>query len=398
MKLIRDIISEKRQLASHAIQEPETERPDGTPGEKTSAQDAMIKADDSAPKEYPDTPAKDGFAAFFAENDEPFALDSDQMAEPLQVEDRPLQVLEDAPADRPSKLVLGKAFALDTGEDQIPQTDIVEEVGQDARPVEAFESSPVEEQDSGQSLKDVFRDLNTAEDASAEVEQENDPASDAERHVADLLDVDAVAEPQQERDNSSNGQPEAPVAAPPPPAARVALESVEVPKPASGRGMSRHGRVKTRLLGFNTSMNDEIDPMKDSEEAKPAAFTKFPVGWLIVVEGEGRGSAFSLFNGVSNIGRGTDQTVCLDFGDNSISRDAHASIAYDPRQQSFFIGHCGKANIVRRNDRPILSTEELEAGDHITIGETVLRFVPLCGPDFSWESAANTSQAHAANG
>ena len=73
------------------------------------------------------------------------------------------------------------------------------------------------------------------------------------------------------------------------------------------------------------------------------------------------------------------------------------SIAYDAKQESFFIGHCGKANIVRRNDRPVLSTEELNAGDHITIGETTLRFVPLCGPDFSWEKSLGNGPAIAAN-
>lgn len=159
--------------------------------------------------------------------------------------------------------------------------------------------------------------------------------------------------------------------------------AVEVPQPAVGRGASRHGRVKTRLLGFNTAMETDADPMLENDKAGAAPYTSFPVGWLIVVDGPGRGSAFTLFQGVSTIGRGEDQTVRLDFGDNSISRAGHASIAYDIRQKGFFIGHGGKANIVRRNDRPVLSTEELAAGDTIMIGETSLRFVPLCCRDFS---------------
>lgn len=188
--------------------------------------------------------------------------------------------------------------------------------------------------------------------------------------------------------------PETPSHPEPTPEAQIAeaqsstAASIAVPQPAMGRGEARHGRVKTRLLGFDTSPDTGLDPMARQQQAVAAPYTSFPVGWLIVVDGVGRGSAFTLFSGVSTIGRGEDQIVRLDFGDNAISRENHASIAYDPMGKSFFIGHGGKANLVRRNNRPVLSTEELTSGDQITIGETVLRFIPLCGPDFSWDAAA----------
>lgn len=175
-------------------------------------------------------------------------------------------------------------------------------------------------------------------------------------------------------------------------------QPVDVPQPAMGRGSSRQGRVKTRLLGFNSGQDSDVDPIVGGGEAKAAGYTKYPVGWLIVTGGPGHGSAFTLFNGVSKIGRGKDQTVSLDFGDNSISRENHAAIAFDAAQKSFFIGHGGKANLVRRNDRPVLSTEELSAGDKITIGETVLRFVPLCGPDFTWEEPEEGEWSNASHG
>ncbi|SLN73658.1 hypothetical protein ROG8370_03615 [Roseovarius gaetbuli] len=189
--------------------------------------------------------------------------------------------------------------------------------------------------------------------------------------------------------------PEPPQAMPQPtPKAQDAFQAVDVPQPAVGR----QGRVKTRLLGFSSSQDADIDPITGGADAKPAAHTNFPLGWLIVVAGPGRGAAFTLFNGVSKIGRGKDQTVPLDFGDNSISRENHAAIAYDPAKKIFFIGHGGKANLVRRNDRPVLSTEELSAGDEITIGETMLRFVPLCGADFTWEESKERDWSHASNG
>ena len=143
------------------------------------------------------------------------------------------------------------------------------------------------------------------------------------------------------------------------------------------------GRVKTRLLGFHSD-----DDMRDAFSAKKAVPTaqsiKCPVGWVVVVDGPGYGSSFALAAGLSTVGRGADQTVSLDFGDDSISRDNHASIAYDEEENQVLIGHGGKSNLVRLNGKALVSTEELRNGDQIRIGKTTLRFVALCGPDFSW--------------
>lgn len=163
---------------------------------------------------------------------------------------------------------------------------------------------------------------------------------------------------------------------------------VEVPAPAAGRTGRRAGRVKTRLLGFEQSQGAGIDLFDPAQKAGKSADAKFPVGWIVVIDGPGRGSSFSIFNGVSQIGRGEDQPVKLDFGDNSISRSNHAAVAYDSEQCAFFLGHGGKANLVRLNDKPVLSTEELASNDLIRIGETTLKFIALCGTDFDWERDA----------
>ncbi len=163
------------------------------------------------------------------------------------------------------------------------------------------------------------------------------------------------------------------------------------------------GRVKTRLLGFNRLEDKPSDPFaKASAQAAkpqvdaPPADPQFPVGWLIVLEGPGRGASFTLSGGVSKIGRGQDQAVRLDFGDTSISRDNHAAIAYDEEKRTFFIGHGGKANLVRLNDMPVLSTETISHDDLIRIGETTLRFIALCGPDFSWDMEGEADSPHEA--
>lgn len=147
-------------------------------------------------------------------------------------------------------------------------------------------------------------------------------------------------------------------------------------------------RAKTRLLGFQARELAARDPFAQDGAAPSdsAAGPHFPVGWIVVADGPGRGASFTLQAGVSSIGRGGDQTVRLDFGDTSISRQNHASIAYDDEAQRFFLGHGGKSNIVRLNGRPVLSTEDLGHCDTIRIGETTLRFVALCGDGFTWSN------------
>ncbi|KUF11095.1 FHA domain-containing protein [Pseudoponticoccus marisrubri] len=149
--------------------------------------------------------------------------------------------------------------------------------------------------------------------------------------------------------------------------------------PAAARG----GRVKTRLLGFHA--DDEGPGVFDGTPAPAARLdVTCPVGWVVIVDGPGRGTCFALSAGLSTLGRDASQTIALDFGDDCISRDTHASIAYDEEENSILIGHGGKSNLVRVNGKPLVSSAELHSGDEFRIGKTTCRFVALCGPDFSW--------------
>lgn len=162
----------------------------------------------------------------------------------------------------------------------------------------------------------------------------------------------------------------------------------------SGRAGRSAGRVKTRLLGFQADDNgpkdvfDETDKKAKDDAAAPS---QFPAGWIVVIDGPGRGSCFTLHSGVSQIGRGVDQAVRLDFGDTSISRNNHAAVAYDDEQGKFFLGHGGKSNLVRLNEMPVLSTEKMSNGDTIRIGETTLKFVAMCGEEFTWSGQGDVA-------
>ena len=175
----------------------------------------------------------------------------------------------------------------------------------------------------------------------------------------------------------------------------------EAPEAAAASPRKRRARNKTRLLGFEPSTSSSVEqPAEDEPEDDSSLPAKevlmFPVGWILVKEGPGRGACFPLTTGVSQIGRGRDQAVALDFGDMSVSRANHAAIAFDADKNSFHLGHGGKSNLVRLNGKPLLSTEELKNGDEITIGDTVLHLCALCGPDFNWDTDSSEGEEHVA--
>ena len=201
-----------------------------------------------------------------------------------------------------------------------------------------------------------------------------------------------------EEDHAPEPDPVQNEPAPEPDAAELARRQIEAmraqgfapdtPSPAENAAPAPRapaGRVRTRLLGFTGGETAlPRDPMDAAADAKSKPRVAFPVGWIVVARGPGRGAHFPLGSGVSLIGRGEDNSVCLDFGDTAISRQNHAAIAYDDEARAFYLGHGGKSNIIRLNGRPVLSTEEMHNGDEIRIGETVLKLVALCGADFTW--------------
>lgn len=135
----------------------------------------------------------------------------------------------------------------------------------------------------------------------------------------------------------------------------------------------------TRAIGAPT-----IDPAA----APPTPLGGPVVGWLAVVKGPGRGNFVPLGYGRNSIGRAPSERASINFGDNNISRVRHSVITYDPRGRKFYLGHGDSDNLTYLGDRPVLSAEELPPLAHIGIGETVLRFVPLCGDEFDWQDSA----------
>lgn len=154
---------------------------------------------------------------------------------------------------------------------------------------------------------------------------------------------------------------------------------------APDRASARARRNRTRLIGFDKSDGDVVDLFDEDKKVSPTERVQFPVGWMLVIDGPGRGHCFALTAGMAQIGRAEDQAIQLDFGDVAISRNNHAAIVFDPDEKKFLLGHGGKANIVRLNGKPVISNEDLVDGDTVSIGDTTLQLKTLISDDFSWD-------------
>lgn len=111
------------------------------------------------------------------------------------------------------------------------------------------------------------------------------------------------------------------------------------------------------------------------------------VGWLVCIEGDVLGKAFELKNGKNFIGRSTNMDVVL-AGDASVSRERHAIVTYEPKGRVFFAQPGESRELFYVDDQVVLMSIQLKDRSILSVGNTKLMFIPLCGPDFSWDDVS----------
>lgn len=107
------------------------------------------------------------------------------------------------------------------------------------------------------------------------------------------------------------------------------------------------------------------------------------VGWIVCIQGPDKGRDWRLVAGNNFIGRSAQMPVALT-GDDAVSRERHAVITFEPRQQAFSISAGGGSGLVYRNGDAVVTSAPLEGHDRIELGKTTLLFVPLAGAKFAW--------------
>lgn len=108
------------------------------------------------------------------------------------------------------------------------------------------------------------------------------------------------------------------------------------------------------------------------------------VGWLVCIDGNVKGKGFELKTGKNFIGRSAAMDIMLD-GDNSVSRDRHAIVTYEPKSRKFIAQPGESRELFYLNDNVVLENIEMAQGDVLLVGKTLLKFMPFCGLDFTWE-------------
>jgi len=122
----------------------------------------------------------------------------------------------------------------------------------------------------------------------------------------------------------------------------------------------------------------QAEPADDEAPDDPVA------GFLVVIEGPGRGAVYTLGFGMNSIGRLSSQRVSLNHSDHGISRENHCVVTFDAAAGKFYLQPGDGRKLTYLENEPVLAPTRLTTGNHIRLGNTVLRFVALCGDDFSW--------------
>lgn len=158
--------------------------------------------------------------------------------------------------------------------------------------------------------------------------------------------------------------------------------------------------VKAHELKENAGSGSEIDGpartqlVRGKSKVERGEFEQDPVvGWLVVVGGPGIGKFRPIFEGNNAIGRGANNRVPIDFGDEAISSEEQAYIRYDSSDRSFlFVPNLAKTNVVSVNNEKPTGAVALNQMDVIMMGRTQLVFVPFCGAEFDWSALGETTK------
>lgn len=164
-----------------------------------------------------------------------------------------------------------------------------------------------------------------------------------------------------------------------------------------GDSMMQQGPSRTATSGFQLA-GDYAAPYPNDDEDKTVSYYSVSaqgggrdtiepvVGWLVCLKGKNAGQDFRLRTGKNYVGRSDKMDVVLK-GENTVSRDRHVIILFEPRQKIFLVQPGESKELAYLNNELILQPQVLKRGDVISAGEVDLLFVPLCSKDgFSWSS------------
>lgn len=115
------------------------------------------------------------------------------------------------------------------------------------------------------------------------------------------------------------------------------------------------------------------------------------VGWLVCVVGPDHGKDFRIHSERNFIGRSEKMDIAI-LGDETVSRDNHAIVSYNPKQNIFRIYPGESRGLAYLNDEEVITPMELKPFDVIELGQSKLVFVPFCSDKFVWNQDVISSE------
>jgi FHA domain/WXG100 protein secretion system (Wss), protein YukD len=157
-----------------------------------------------------------------------------------------------------------------------------------------------------------------------------------------------------------------------------------IPMPGKRTGtMPQLGDEPTRPQGFQVAGPGATDDAPTRVYSFGGTTAIDPVvGWFVCTHGD-RGRDYRIRSENNTIGRSRDMYISIS-GDDSISRERHAVVSFDPQKNEFHLSPGEGRGLVYVNGEVLLSHRKLQAYDRIQLGKTKLVFVPFCGEKFSW--------------
>ena len=116
------------------------------------------------------------------------------------------------------------------------------------------------------------------------------------------------------------------------------------------------------------------------------------VGWIVCIEGKEKGKDFRIEAKNNTIGRSDKMDICIK-GDETISRENHARLAYDVKHNAFHLIPAESTNGIYVNDEPVYVPTELKAYDLIELGESKFLFIPFCTEQFDWKNGVKKAES-----
>ena len=139
---------------------------------------------------------------------------------------------------------------------------------------------------------------------------------------------------------------------------------------------------------FDDGMKTTVVGRHAPADVQAAAEVRAPVvGWAVVVRGPGQstGQTFELTYGKNAVGRNSEPTTRVRLTDDmQVSRDNSLHILYDRLGREFIAMAGGGQALAFIKGKPVIEPVRLDPYADIQLGETILRVVPLCGPEFDW--------------